>query len=1010
MSDVFLSYSRKDTKFVREVLELLNARKREAWIDLHDIDYSTKWWEEICSGIDGADNFVLLVSPNSLESLFCHREIQYALEHKKRIIPFLIKQVDQQALFQAWQNHPDLSKYEQLTHENWESIQAIQWIDFTSINDLDKAVDTLLATVDTDPERVKLHTRLLLRLRDWESHGRNPSGLMRGEELSQYEQWLTESRQKETPPHPTEEQEAYIVESRRVQEEAEQKRIQRERLIRRFRTASGILGVFFALAIIATVLTISITNRAVNAANAQVAAGNTQVAVIGQTLTPIPPQLTAVAQTIVAGSYMIESLNLSAEANSILRTEGGNAETAALLSIRVLRKIYLASADAALVDATSRLKAVPQVFTYQGFESTVAFSPDGKTFLIGTSGNADTGNVELRDTASGSVIWTDMFKSSWISSIAFSPDGKLVVVAAGDHTAKILEAASGNSVRVLEGHGDVVERAVFSPDGKTVLTLVGGSDRTVHLWNIETGQQIFSVPAGVGASSLFFLPDGQTFYANDNLYTASDGLLIKDRNMGGGTLVISPDGRTYLSGFNLTAELHSANSGLLIRSFSGHSDLVVSAAFSSDGKWLVTGSRDNTARVWEVASGKQILLLSGNTSQVNSVAFSPDGTKVLTGSNTVRLWNISIDKQQITFTAPAGITTSALAPDGMTILVGDANGNTGLWDLDTGKLLRNFPKDSHDVKSVAFSPDGKVVALSLRSGPNRVDVNLYDLSTGALLNTFTNDTSLQPFIGTLSFSTDSKMLLVGYFDNIARLWDVTNGQELRLINGNNNSNSNGVLTFSPDGNLVVLDGGKIWWNISTGTKVGFPDAMSGNKVVFSADGSLAAIANFNRSVSVWNVATQQLINTFSGHSDQVTSLAFSPDNRLLVTGSADKTAQVWDIASGRLLRMLTGHSASVTSVAFTPDGKKIVTTSLDKTVRTWITDYNDLLAYACTLVGVDLTQEERVLYGVSDQEPTCPQFGEHSQPLMPTTTPVPTFTPLPPWTPIATPTQGTPTP
>jgi WD40 repeat protein len=1010
MSDVFLSYSRKDTQFVREVFELLSARKREAWIDLHDIDYSAKWWEEICSGIDGADNFVLFVSPNSLESLFCHREIHYALEHKKRIIPFLIKPIDQQALFQAWQDHLDLSKYEQLTHGNWESIQAIQWIDFTTINDLDKAVDALLVTVDTDPERVKLHTRLLLRLRDWESHGRNPSGLMRGEELSQYEGWLTESRQKETPPHPTQEQEAYILESRRVQEEAEQKRIQRERLIRRFRTASGILGVFFALAIIATALTISITNRAVNAANAQVAAGNTQVAVIGQTLTPIPPQLTAVAQTIVAGSYMIESLNLSAEANSILRTEGGNAETAALLSIQVLRKIYLPSADSALVDAVSRLKAVPQVFTTESPESSVVFSPDGKTFLIGTYGKADSSIVELRDSASGSVLWTDTIKSSGINSVAFSSDGKLVVVAAEDHTAKILEAASGNSVRVLEGHADVVERAVFSPDGKTILTLVGGSDRTVHLWNIETGKQVFSVPAGAGASSIFFLPDGLAFYANDNLYNASDGQRIQDRNMGGGTLAISPDGSTYLSGFNLTAELHSANGGQLVRSFSGHTDSVVSAAFSADGKWLVTGSKDNTARVWEVATGKQIFLLSGNSDSVGSVAFSPDGTKVLTGSNTVRLWNINIDKQQITFSAPAGITTSALALDGETILVGDANGNTGLWDLNTGKLLHTFPKDSHDVKSVAISPDGKMVALSFRSGPKGVDVNLFDPSTGKLLSTFTNDSSLQPFIGTLSFSADNKMLLVGYFDNNARLWDVSSGQELRLINGSDNSNFSGVLTLSPDGNLVVLDGGKLWWNISTGMKVAFPDAMSGNRVVFSADGSLVAIANFNRSVSVWKVASQQLINTFSGHTDQVTSLAFSPDDRLLVTGSADKTAQVWDIASGRLLRVLTGHSASVTSVAFTPDGKKIVTTSLDKTVRTWITDYNDLLVYACSLVGVDFTQEERVLYGVSDQEPTCPQFGENSQPLMPTTTPVPTFTPLPPWTPIATPTQGTPTP
>ena len=171
MSDVFLSYSRKDTKFVREIFELLSARKREAWIDLHDIEYSAKWWEEICAGIDGADNFVLFVSPNSLESLFCHREIQHALKHNKRIIPCLFKQIDQQAMFQAWQNNPDLCKYEQLAHENWESIQAIQWIDFTQINDVNQAVDALLATVDTDPERVKLHTRLLLRLRDWESRG-----------------------------------------------------------------------------------------------------------------------------------------------------------------------------------------------------------------------------------------------------------------------------------------------------------------------------------------------------------------------------------------------------------------------------------------------------------------------------------------------------------------------------------------------------------------------------------------------------------------------------------------------------------------------------------------------------------------------------------------------------------------------------------------------------------------------------------------------------------------------
>ncbi len=769
------------------------------------------------------------------------------------------------------------------------------------------------------------------------------------------------------------------------------------------------------MAIIATILTINITNQAVNSANAQVAAGNTrvssgntQVAVIGLTLTPIPPQLTAVKQTIVAGSFMIESLNLSAEANSILRTGAGNAETAALLSIRVLSKLYLSSADAALVDASHRLKAVSQVFTYRGMVSSTAFSPDGTTFLIGISGDSDSGDLELRDTASGNLIWKVNIKSSGINGVAYSPDGKLVVAAAGDQTARILDALTGSSIRVISGHRDIVERAVFSPDGKTLLTLGGGSARTVRLWELETGRQIFSVPAGVGLTSLFFLPDGQTFYADDNLYNTSDGTPFQNSGIGGGTLALSPDGKTFVSGSRTTAELRSANTGQLIRSLSGHSDIVRSAAFSGDGKWLVTGSSDNTARVWEVASGKQVLLLSGNSAQVDSVAFSPDGTRVLTGSNTARLWNITGDNRQLIISALSEITVSALAPDGKSIVVGDESGNAGLWDLNTGKLLRNFQKDIHDVKSLAISPDGKMVALSIRHGNESVDVILVDAATGEILKTFTGAPTLQPYIGSLSFSSDGKMLLAGYFDNTARLWDVSSGQLLRLIYGSDSANGSGDATLSPDGQMIVFDGGRTWWNISTGARVNFPEAMSGNKIIFSPDGSLAAIIH-GYTFSVWKVATQQLVQNYSGHSDQIRSLAFSPDNKMVLTGSADKTAMLWELSSARLLRVFTGHGASVTSVAFSPDGRTIITTSLDKTIRTWITDYNDLLVYACTLVGVDLTPEERTQYGVSDQEPTCPQFGLQSQPLLPTTTPLPTLTPFSTWTPISTPTR-TPTP
>ena len=100
--------------------------------------------------------------------------------------------------------------------------------------------------------------------------------------------------------------------------------------------------------------------------------------------------------------------------------------------------------------------------------------------------------------------------------------------------------------------------------------------------------------------------------------------------------------------------------------------------------------------------------------------------------------------------------------------------------------------------------------------------------------------------------------------------------------------------------------------------------------------------------------------------------AFSSDGKYVLTSGADGTARLWDVATGTEVRRFTGHTNMVRDVAFSPDGKYILTASHDTTARLWFTDYRNTLRYVCSLLTRDFTDEERLEYGISDHDPTCP--------------------------------------
>jgi len=187
MTDVFISYSRKDKGFVQTLDVALEKINRNTWVDWDDIPLSADWWKEIQAGIEAAETFIFVISPNSVESKVCRDEIEYAVKLNKRLVP-----VVRDDSFDKNRIHPDLSKR--------------NWLFFREEDNFEEAFLSLIKTLDTDLEYVRTHTRLLLRAIEWDDKGRTDDSydlLLRGRDFEDAKDWLDKSLDENKNPPPS---------------------------------------------------------------------------------------------------------------------------------------------------------------------------------------------------------------------------------------------------------------------------------------------------------------------------------------------------------------------------------------------------------------------------------------------------------------------------------------------------------------------------------------------------------------------------------------------------------------------------------------------------------------------------------------------------------------------------------------------------------------------------------------------------------------------------------------
>ncbi|GAB4276669.1 MAG: hypothetical protein Fur0025_02020 [Oscillatoriaceae cyanobacterium] len=294
----------------------------------------------------------------------------------------------------------------------------------------------------------------------------------------------------------------------------------------------------------------------------------------------------------------------------------------------------------------------------------------------------------------------------------------------------------------------------------------------------------------------------------------------------------------------------------------------------------------------------------------------------------------------------------AISPNGKIIASGSLDHTVKLWDLETGKLLHAFTGHTGPVSCVKFSPDGQTIASS--SAFKDGTIRLWDLDSKQQITALKGNDWIVLSVWSIAFSPDGKILASAHHaDSTVKIWNLENGQLLRTLRGHVWAVES--VAISPDGQTVVsgsLDSNIKIWNLKNGQLIqtlngpaDSPFSMVQSwfsshsiwSIAISPDGTRLASGGAEQPIKIWNLKTGKQSNILEGHSDTVLTVAFSPDGKSLASGAADGTIRIWDLLAGEPIHTL-GHSDAVYCVTFSPDGKTLVSSSKDKTIKIWQLD------------------------------------------------------------------------
>ena len=400
---------------------------------------------------------------------------------------------------------------------------------------------------------------------------------------------------------------------------------------------------------------------------------------------------------------------------------------------------------------------------------------------------------------------------------------------------------------------------------------------------------------------------------------------------------------------------------------------ITTVAISPDNRWVVTGSSDNTARLWDLSAkdpAANSIVLRGHEEPVRAVAISPDNRWVVTGSldKTARLWALSAKDpaaNPIVLRHESWVSAVAISPDNRWVVTGSDDKTARLWDLSAKDPAANpIVLRGHEsaVYTVAISPDNRWVV----TGSSDKTARLWDLSAK---DPAANSIVLRGHDGevyAVAISPDNRWVVTGSDDKTARLWDLSAKDPAAnpiVLRGHESAVYR--VAISPDNRWVVtgsLDNTARLWDLSAKDPAANPIVLRGHDgdvraVAISPDNRWVVTGSDDKTARLWALSAKDPAANpivLRGHDGDVRAVAISPDNRWVVTGSYGQDGAAVGSErqrSGCQPRVLGGHEGAVFAVAISPDNRWVVTGSLDKTARLWDLSAKDPAANPIVLRG-----------------------------------------------------------